>query len=76
MQTDEVHGVRFGERQGLSDETGEALAESIVEALHVVGQAGLFADGLMLLVGDDVLVGSPEVGVDDATAVVLGHSPP
>ncbi len=47
------------------------LTEGVIEALDVVGQAGVFTDRLMLLVGENVLIGSPEVGVDGALPVVL-----
>ena len=52
------------------------LTEGIVEALDMVGQAGVFADRLMLLVGEDVSVGPPEVGIDDALPVAVGNGPP
>ena len=42
----------------------------------MVGQAGVFTDRLMLLVGEDGLIGPPEVGVDGALPVVLGYGPP
>lgn len=42
----------------------------------MVGQAGFFTDRLVLFVGNDVLIGLPEVRVDDAPAVVLGNGTP
>ena len=65
----EVHGVGLRERQCLTDEAGQTLAEGVVEALDMVGETGVFADRLMLFVGDDVLVGPPEVGVDGSLPV-------
>ena len=42
----------------------------------MVGEAGLFTNRLMLFVGEDGLIGPPEVGVNHALAIVLGYSPP
>lgn len=76
MQTNEVHGIGLGEREGLADEAGQALTEGVVEALDMVGRAGVFADGPMLFVGEHGPVSPPKVGVDDATPVAVGDCPP
>ncbi len=42
----------------------------------MVGEAGVFTDGLMLFVGEDVLVGPPEIGVGGSLPIVVGYGPP
>ena len=37
----------FGKRQGFAHETSTALAEGVVEALNMVGETSLFANGVM-----------------------------
>lgn len=48
----------------------------VVEAFDMVGQAGLFTDGLMLFVWNDSLIRPPEIAVDDPLAVVCGYGVP
>ena len=71
MQADQMHMVRFGERQGFTNQTSQALSESVVEVLNMSCQARAFADGPVLSVREHGSVGFPEVAVKDALPVAI-----
>jgi hypothetical protein len=76
VKADKVHVVRFGERQGLVDQTSKALSKGVVEALNMSRKAGAFANGLVLSVREHGSVGFPEVAVKDALPVAFGDGLP
>ena len=45
--TDMIHQL-FGEGEGVTDETGDTLAQRVVETLTVVGFPRVLRDGLVL----------------------------
>ena len=49
-------GEFFGEREGLSRQTGKALSQGVVEAFDVVGFAGLLRNGFVPLRRDNPLI--------------------
>lgn len=60
-----MYGVEFGEEKRLADKTGQPLSKGKVKALDMTGQAGFFANHLMLRLRDNGAVRPPEVSIDD-----------
>ena len=58
-----MHHVGPGKRQSLADEASQPLSQGVVPALDVSRLTGFFATGSMLFVGDDLVVGLPEIRV-------------
>ena len=71
-----VPPVLLGEGEGLADKAPDALAQSVVPALHVRGLPALLADTAVSLLREHRRVGLPEVAEAVALAVGLRHSRP
>src|SRR4029079_696065 len=66
-----MHQGRLRERQGLADQTADALPKRQVEPLHRVGQAAALLARLMYLARDYLLIRPIEVGVTREALVRL-----
>jgi hypothetical protein len=62
-QTNLVHHLRLGKRQGLAHKARQALAQGVIPALDVRRLPGVFATRRMLLIGDHLLIGVPEIRI-------------
>lgn len=64
-----MHKIGLGKGKRLARESGESLAQGEVESFDVVGLPLFFGGGAVLRSRDDLLVGLPKVGVNQALAV-------
>ena len=64
-----VHRVRFGKRERLANKPPDPLAQRIVPPLDMVGLPALFADRVMLLIRNDLLISVPEVRINRSPLV-------
>ena len=76
QQTGFVHRVRLGKRQRLADKAAQSLPQNIVEPLNVAGLPVTLARRLMLLFGQHLGVGFPEVGEQHTLLIPLGDALP
>ena len=76
LQTDLVHLVGLGERERLSNETSQALAQGVVPALHVCQLPASLAHRLVALLRNHRPVCLPEIAVARSTFVAFGDPPP
>jgi len=76
VQATQVHLVRLGEGKGSANEAGETLTQGIVETLDVSGEPSSFADGLVLLGGQDILIGFPNVAIKEPLSIRVGDALP
>ena len=65
-----VHVARLREGKGLTHEARKPLPEGVDTTLDVASLAFLLADGFVLLFGDHLLVGFPEITVAGCPAPV------
>ena len=71
-----MHQLRLRERKRLANEARQALAQRVVKSFHMCGFSRFFSDCLMLLVGDDRLIGRPEICIAGSLLVDLWNGAP
>ena len=71
-----MHQLRLRERKRLTDEASQALAQCVVKPFHMCGFSRFFSDCLMLLVGNDRLIGRPEIRIAGSLPVYLWNGVP
>jgi hypothetical protein len=60
----------------LTDETCQALAQRVVKPLDMCGLSRFFSDWLMLLIGNDRLIGRTEIGIARSLPIDPWNSAP
>ena len=68
-----VHVARLGEGERLTHEARKPLPEGVDPTLDVASLAFFLAGSLVLLFGDHLLVGFPEIAVAGRSFVALGN---
>lgn len=71
-----MHQVALGKRKRLSDKPPHALTDDIVETLNMASLPRAFTRRFMLLVGQHLLVGFPEIAVKQGALVAFGNTLP
>ena len=71
-----VHLLGFRERKRLPHKPCQTLAQDVVEPLAMTGLARAFAGRSMLLLGQHLGISRPEVGVQEASLVILRDTLP
>jgi len=61
----------LGKREGVADQASTALAEGVIEAFNMIGQASFFADRTMTFGGKDLGIGLPKVSVENSPLSIL-----
>ena len=75
-QTNLVHLLAFRERERLSREASQSLAQGTVPALHVSGLAALLTHWSVSILREDLPVALPKVAVERPLSVAFGNTPP
>ncbi len=76
-QTNLVHLLTLRERQRLSHEASQPLAQSAIPALHMIGLAALLAYCLVPIFRKDLLVALPKIAVEyPLSAITLRNTLP
>ena len=68
-QTNFMHLLTLGKREGLAHKTRQALPQGVVPALDVVGLSRFFAPRAMLLLGQHGGIAVPKVALQQAAFV-------
>ena len=75
FESDLVKAESFGEGEGFSHETAQALTERVVPAFDMIGLTALFTHGGMSILGEQLWVGGPEIA-EGPTLLVGWWDPP
>ena len=60
----DVIGQLLGKRERLPDQSRDPLSDGTVESLDMIGDAPLFIDDPMLMVGNHTLICTPAIGIE------------
>ena len=71
---DFVHGLWFGERQGLAHEASIGLSQSVIPTFHMISLPFTFSDALVCLGWEDQWISIPQIA-ETLTAFITGRDP-